>query len=551
MGRDGDVMRKAIQLGMVIPLLAAVASADTFVPSPLLEEHGIDVINETVTRDMLDRGLFGKPYATVVLGQTDIYERFPYVESRYFVVVSDPEWNRLLYGELGKSFSAWDGKASGIGAMNEPHGLAVDADGRLYVADTGNRRVIVFETSNEFDALALTPAYVIEDLARPYDVAWSDAGTPDVATDDVLYVVDSGRNEVARYALGASGATRTASIGGLGNGVGRFAGPMAVTVGRSDGMNTSSVYVADAHNQRIVELEDNGSALSWVSSTDSESGIITSLDTDQHGNIYAADPQAGSVKKYSPGMNKVATWSDGIAGPRDFHVPFINVIDHRSGAKVRSGQGSGVVVEDWTSESGLRLAHFGVDIENLDASNDESVSFRYTLTDRADVTAELVDGHGATVATETREGVDAGDQSGSFAHEDFMQKSDGELTLRLTARSTYDGGSDAYAEMKLSSGDEPDIVPQFGLLGNEPNPFNPTTTIRFRIPEGQSTGSLGVYDAGGRLVRTLHSGDFEPGYHTVTWDGTNRTGHAVASGIYLSELDVNGVKQTSKMVLVK
>ncbi|NNE07113.1 MAG: hypothetical protein HKN20_00995 [Gemmatimonadetes bacterium] len=544
-------MRKAIQMGMVIPLLAAVAAADTFVPSPLLEEHGIDVINETVSRDMLDRELFGNPYATVVLGQTDIYERFPYVESRYFVVVSDPEWNRLLYGELGKSFAAWDGKASGIGAMSEPHGLAVDADGRLYVADTGNRRVVVFETANEFDKLALKPAYVIEDLARPYDVAWSDAGTPDVASDDVLYVVDSGRNEVARYALGASGATRTASIGGLGNGVGRFAGPMAVTVGRSDGANTQDVYVADAHNRRIVELFDNGSDFSWVSSTESESGIITSLDADQHGNIYAADPQAGSVKKYGPGMNKVATWSEGIAGPRDFHVPFINVIDHRSGAKVRSGQGSGVVVEDWTSESGLRLAHFGVDIENLDVSGDDDLAFRYTLTDRADVTAELVDGRGATIASETWEGVDAGDRSGAFAREAIAQKSDGELTLRLTARSTYDGGSDAYAEMKVSTGDEPDIVPRYGLLGNEPNPFNPVTTIRFRIPEGRNTGSLGVYDAGGRLVRTLHEGDFEPGYHSVTWDGTNRTGHAVASGIYLSELDVNGVKQTSKMVLVK
>ncbi len=544
-------MRKAIQLGMVIPLLAAVAAADTFVPSPLLEEHGIDVINETVTRDLLDRELFGTPYATVVLGQTDIYERFPYVESRYFVVVSDPEWNRLLYGELGKSFAAWDGKSSGIGALSEPHGLAVDADGHLYVADTGNRRVVVFETKNEFDKLMLTPAYVIEDLAKPYDVAWSDAGTPEVSTDDVLYVVDSGRNEVVRYGLGASGATRTAAIGGLGNGVGRFAGPMAVTVGKSGGTNTPQIFVADAHNRRIVELFDNGADLSWVSSTASESGIITSLDADQHGNIYAADPQAGSVKKYSPGMNKVATWSDGIAGPRDFHVPFINVIDHRSGAKVRSGQGSGVVVEDWTSESGLRLAHFGVDIENLDVANGENVSFRYTLTDRADVTAELVDGRGAMIASETWEGVDAGDQSGAFVRDDFSRKADGELTLRLTARSTYDGGNDAYAEMKLGTGDEPDIVPQFGLLGNEPNPFNPVTTIRFRIPEGHNAGSLGVYDAGGRLVRTLHTGDFEPGYHSVTWDGTNRTGHAVASGIYLSELDVNGVKQTSKMVLVK
>ena len=62
------------------------------------------------TMDMqILRDLFANPYATVTIANVDVYDRFPYLETREFEVVSDTRWNRLVYGERGQSLSAYDG----------------------------------------------------------------------------------------------------------------------------------------------------------------------------------------------------------------------------------------------------------------------------------------------------------------------------------------------------------------------------------------------------------------------------------------------------------
>jgi len=83
-----------------------------------------------------------------------------------------------------------------------------------------------------------------------------------------------------------------------------------------------------------------------------------------------------------------------------------------------------------------------------------------------------------------------------------------------------------------------------------PNPFNPQTTIAYAIPE---TGpvELGVYDARGRLVRTLVDGIQPHGSHVQDWNGTNDNGTAVASGVYYVRLQVKGRVQTKKAVLLR
>ncbi|MFQ5512367.1 MAG: M1 family aminopeptidase [Candidatus Krumholzibacteriia bacterium] len=88
------------------------------------------------------------------------------------------------------------------------------------------------------------------------------------------------------------------------------------------------------------------------------------------------------------------------------------------------------------------------------------------------------------------------------------------------------------------------------LAQNFPNPFNPVTTIRFSVP-AKSRVTLRVYDVAGRLVETLLSGEVTAGAHTVTWDGSNRNGQAVASGVYFYRLSAPGRKLTRKMVLLQ
>jgi hypothetical protein len=89
------------------------------------------------------------------------------------------------------------------------------------------------------------------------------------------------------------------------------------------------------------------------------------------------------------------------------------------------------------------------------------------------------------------------------------------------------------------------------LLGAFPNPFNPRTTIGFRL-EGTETVALRVFDLAGRLVRTLVGGEVrEPGRHDIAWNGRDDDGRRVASGTYFYRLEAGRYAETRSLVLVK
>jgi flagellar hook assembly protein FlgD len=85
---------------------------------------------------------------------------------------------------------------------------------------------------------------------------------------------------------------------------------------------------------------------------------------------------------------------------------------------------------------------------------------------------------------------------------------------------------------------------------NYPNPFNPSTVVSFTVPEKEKV-SIRVYDVSGRFVRTLADRTFEPGMHSVTWDGTNDGGRHVGSGVYFCRMDAAGFSKTRKLVLIR
>jgi hypothetical protein len=73
------------------------------------------------------------------------------------------------------------------------------------------------------------------------------------------------------------------------------------------------------------------------------------------------------------------------------------------------------------------------------------------------------------------------------------------------------------------------------LSQNQPNPFNPSTTIRFSLPASEEVG-LAIYAADGKLVRMLVDGVRERGAHSATWDGRDMAGNPVSSGVYFYRL---------------
>ena len=104
------------------------------------------------------------------------------------------------------------------------------------------------------------------------------------------------------------------------------------------------------------------------------------------------------------------------------------------------------------------------------------------------------------------------------------------------------GGCDATA-----AGEPP---PRSHLLGNHPNPFNPSTTIVFAL-DAPGTALVRITDVSGRTVATLTLGDLPAGRHEAVWDGRDDAGRPAPSGVYLYELQALGLQHTRRMILIK
>ncbi len=96
--------------------------------------------------------------------------------------------------------------------------------------------------------------------------------------------------------------------------------------------------------------------------------------------------------------------------------------------------------------------------------------------------------------------------------------------------------------------DLPDTSLQLGQ--SYPNPFSPSTTIRYSLP-ARSHVRLGIYDVAGREVSVIQDGVQPVGPHEVRWDGADRKGLPLSAGVYFVRLDAGGETRTSKIMLVR
>ena len=84
-----------------------------------------------------------------------------------------------------------------------------------------------------------------------------------------------------------------------------------------------------------------------------------------------------------------------------------------------------------------------------------------------------------------------------------------------------------------------------------PNPFNPSTTIRLRLPEPGPV-TLTFFNVAGQAVRrVLHQQHREAGIHSLTWDGRNDQGHPAAAGVYFYRLLASDQILLGKMTLLR
>ncbi len=90
------------------------------------------------------------------------------------------------------------------------------------------------------------------------------------------------------------------------------------------------------------------------------------------------------------------------------------------------------------------------------------------------------------------------------------------------------------------------VLPEkYQLFPAYPNPFNPTTTIKFALPENQHV-RIRVFDINGRQVAELVNSRMNAGFHRIEWDAGN-----TSSGVYFIRMETGGFQAREKCLLVK
>ena len=123
--------------------------------------------------------------------------------------------------------------------------------------------------------------------------------------------------------------------------------------------------------------------------------------------------------------------------------------------------------------------------------------------------------------------------------------------MDLDGHSTLSNGNDPHSFVVGTLSTDEDLIPtEFVLDQSYPNPFNPTTNIRFGIPSSAFV-SINIYDVTGRLINKLLHQSVEAGYHNLQWDATNLYGEEVSTGLYFYVLETDDFIQTRKMLFMK
>jgi len=109
------------------------------------------------------------------------------------------------------------------------------------------------------------------------------------------------------------------------------------------------------------------------------------------------------------------------------------------------------------------------------------------------------------------------------------------------------------ADVDFVASSEDDLVPEVTkLIGNYPNPFNPTTTISFQIDNEQNKqAELFIYNLKGQMIKRYEINNLKSGLNEIVWNGLDKNNQIVPSGVYLYKLQAGEFSQIKKMILMK
>jgi len=148
-----------------------------------------------------------------------------------------------------------------------------------------------------------------------------------------------------------------------------------------------------------------------------------------------------------------------------------------------------------------------------------------------------------------RDGVQAGQVTSLF----FLDLNVASGNYDYNVKVVYDGGFESDASntvnvIHVDAGNQ--VAAATALLGNYPNPFNPTTEISFSLKQAGNV-QIDVFNIKGEKVKTLVNEHMDAATHTVTWNGNDDENNTVTSGVYFYKMQANGFTSTKKMIMMK
>lgn len=161
----------------------------------------------------------------------------------------------------------------------------------------------------------------------------------------------------------------------------------------------------------------------------------------------------------------------------------------------------------------------------------------------------LKEGEGYTKINEKLiEGAGTSSVAHSYTYKDKRLLNDTTYWYKIEDMSLTGKGT-MHGPISITTKSEP-VPTVFKLSQSYPNPFNPTTTIRYQLPE-KSLVNLKIYNILGQLIRTLVDDEKAAGYYTIQWDGRDDSGKTVGSGIYFYRLEAGSFIQTRKALFLR
>jgi sugar lactone lactonase YvrE len=218
-----------------------------------------------------------------------------------------------------------------------PFGLAVDAQGTIYVADAGDNTIKKLSPTGHLLAIWGKTGSAPGELDWPQGVALDPQGN--------VYVADSLNSRIEKF---SSSGTLLAVFGNTGSSIERLRTPVGIAIDTQ-----GNLYISDIRNHRLVKFSPEGKfLLAWYGAGGKSFSSAKDVAIDNEGNIYTADSLTHRIVKFSPTGQVLAIWerpmdfNNGITVDLQGNVYFVAYLQ-RGGGAIRKLSPSGVLLSSW------------------------------------------------------------------------------------------------------------------------------------------------------------------------------------------------------------